>query len=251
VGTNRTGSPSAIRTARSVTFIGHSRTFVTLSRTDLTFLSRAQTPSVRIRTTETSVASLGSSSAPTSSVPSTWAAVASAKASPSVGLSRCSTLDAARYVSGVSTGRTPLASSTSTIVSARRSVAIARTTERRVASRSRSSSPTLRPVDCGPFHPRNHHAWTLARSLWPPSQGYFCPCGAVSRLTIRQYNRLHPKRTRFLLSLLTRVARSLSKGPPRYLLGDSTLKRIVPNYRSKQRVTDRRGRLNISLLVTV
>jgi hypothetical protein len=92
--------------------------------------------------------------------------------------------------------------------------------ERRVASRSRSSFPTLGPVDCGLFHPRNHHAWTLARLLWPPSQGYFCPCGTMSRLTVRRYKRLRSKRTRFLPSLLTRSARSLRQGPPRYRLGE-------------------------------
>jgi hypothetical protein len=71
-------------------------------------------------------------------------------------------------------------------------------TERRVASRSRSSFPTLEPVDYGPFHPRNHHAWTLPRLLWPPSQGYFCPCETMSRFTVRRYNRLRSKRTRVL-----------------------------------------------------
>ena len=99
-------------------------------------------------------------------------------------------------------------------------------TERRVASRSRSSSPTLWPVDCGPFHPRNHHAWTLARLLWPPSQGYLCPCGTMSWLAVRLYHRLRSKRTRFLSSLLTRVARSVRKGPPRYLLGEPCAERF-------------------------
>jgi hypothetical protein len=94
-----------------------------------------------------------------------------------------------------------------------------RGTERRVASRSRSSFPTLGPVDCGPFYPRNHHAWTLARLLWPPSQGYFCPCGTISRVVVRYCRCLCLKRTRSLPSLLARSARSLRKGPPRYRPG--------------------------------
>jgi hypothetical protein len=94
-------------------------------------------------------------------------------------------------------------------------------TERHMASRSRSSSPTLGPVDCGPFHPRNHRAWTLGSLLWPPSQGYFCPCGTIPQLAVHRNKRLLSKRTRFLPSLLTRVARSLRKGHPRYRLGES------------------------------
>ncbi len=42
----------------------------------------------------------------------------------------------------------------------------------------------------------------------------------MSWLAVRLYKRLRSKRTRFLPSLLTRVARSVRKGPPRYLLGE-------------------------------
>ncbi len=96
-------------------------------------------------------------------------------------------------------------------------------TERHVASRSRSSFPTVGPVDCGPFHPRNHHAWTLARLLWPPSQGYFCPCGTMRQLSVRRNKCLRPKRTRLLPSLLAPSSRSLRKGPPRYRSGEKLL----------------------------
>ena len=96
-------------------------------------------------------------------------------------------------------------------------------TEKRMASRSRSSFPTLGPVDYGPFYPRNHRAWTLARLLWSPSQGCFCPNGTISRLpsTLLSVCAQNERASSPPLpSRLAPTSRSWRNEPPRYRLGE-------------------------------